>query len=146
MHTTCHSSSPYFFEWVLKWCLDVKYVRFKFQLNMCNYRDVILHKTMKFLCIKQEHSHMSFKNNVSFIWMFKILYTYKYRSHYKNTKFIQFFVRTYEKWFSHKICMNLWIMVSLWSQSLFGFTTPQILLILGVLFKRLHIVIKSGSV
>ncbi len=45
-------------------CLDVKYVRFRFYLNSCNYRDVILHKTMKCFCIKQEHSQISFKNNV----------------------------------------------------------------------------------
>jgi hypothetical protein len=55
-----------------------------------NYCDVILHKTMQFLCIKQKHSHISFKNNVSSIWMFKILYTYKYHSCYKSMNFIQF--------------------------------------------------------
>jgi len=60
------------------WCFNVKYVWFTFELNLCNYHDAILNIVMQFLCIKYEHSRMSFKNNVSFIWIFNILNTYKY--------------------------------------------------------------------
>jgi len=48
------------------WCFDVKYVRFTFKLNLCNYHDVILNKIMRFLCIKHEHSRMSFKTMFHF--------------------------------------------------------------------------------
>ncbi len=111
----------------------------------CNYRDVILHKTMQFLCIKQKHSHMSFKK-LSHLFECLRYFIHKNIIRIIKTWILTIFVRTYEKQFLHKICMNLWIKVSLWCQSLFEFNTFQILLILGVLFKRSHIIIKSGSV
>jgi hypothetical protein len=43
---------------------------------------------MWFLCIKHEYSCISFENNVSFVWIFKILNMYKYRLYYYNIKFI----------------------------------------------------------
>jgi hypothetical protein len=47
------------------WCEErMIYTLIKFG----NYHNVILDKTMWFLSIKHEHSCMSFKNNVSFIW------------------------------------------------------------------------------
>jgi hypothetical protein len=52
-----------------------------FLWNTCNNCDVISHKIMGILCVKHEHLHTSFKNNVSFIWLFKILDTYKYCSY-----------------------------------------------------------------
>jgi hypothetical protein len=52
---------------------------------------------MLFLCVKYEHSCMSFKNNVLSFLIFKILNMYKYHSYYYNTKFIRFFLWTYKK-------------------------------------------------
>jgi hypothetical protein len=79
----------------------------------CNYHDVILNKTMWFLCIKHEHSRMSFKNNVSFIWIFKILNTYKYHSYQQLHEIHTIFVQTYENHISHEIYTNLWSLVNL---------------------------------
>jgi hypothetical protein len=42
---------------------------------------LVLHKTIQFSCIKHEHSCMSFKKNVSSIWVFKILNMYTYCSY-----------------------------------------------------------------
>jgi hypothetical protein len=39
----------------------MKYIQFAFKLNLCNYCDIILNITMQILCIKHEHSRMSFK-------------------------------------------------------------------------------------
>jgi hypothetical protein len=64
------------------WCLDMKYILFTFEVKLCNYHDVILGFLMRFLCIKQEHSSMSFKNNISFVWLFKKPNTCKYHSHW----------------------------------------------------------------
>jgi hypothetical protein len=36
-------------------------------INSSNYCDIILNKIKRFLCIKHEHSCVSFKNNVSSI-------------------------------------------------------------------------------
>jgi hypothetical protein len=40
------------YEWCVffyLWCLEVKYVQFTFQINPCNYHNLILDKTMWFL-------------------------------------------------------------------------------------------------
>jgi hypothetical protein len=72
----CHKIYIYIFYvndfFFYLWCFDMKYVWFTFILNICNYCDVNLHKTMRFFCIK--HSHMSFKSCVSFVCIFKILF------------------------------------------------------------------------
>ncbi len=46
------------------WCFDMKYIWFTFLLNLCNYRDVILIKTMKFLCIKYEYFKYKICTNI----------------------------------------------------------------------------------
>jgi hypothetical protein len=63
---------------MMSWC---EVCIFIFKLNLCNYHDVILHIIMRFICNKHEHSCVSFKNNVSFVWIFKILNMYKYHSY-----------------------------------------------------------------
>jgi hypothetical protein len=45
---------------------------------------------MRDFCIKHEHSRMSFKNNVLYVWIFKILNVYKYYTYYDNMEFIWF--------------------------------------------------------
>jgi hypothetical protein len=63
---------------VMFWCeICMIYILTKLY-NNC---DVILHKTMHFLCIKHKHSYVSFKKQVSFFWIFKILNMYKYHSY-----------------------------------------------------------------
>jgi hypothetical protein len=72
------------------WCFDVKYVQFTFKLNPNNYCDIILNKIMQFFYIKHEHSCISFKNNISSIWIFKILNMYNIIHINHNTEFVQF--------------------------------------------------------
>jgi hypothetical protein len=65
------------FVFMMFWCeIHMIYILTKFmQLLWYN-----LNKIKRFLCIKYEHSCISLKNNASFIWIFKILNTYKYCS------------------------------------------------------------------
>jgi hypothetical protein len=75
---------------------------------MYNYHDVILDKTMQFLCIKHEHSRLSFK---------KLFHSFKYLQYwihtniihinhsveivrflYKHMKICTKFVQTYQTW------------------------------------------------
>jgi hypothetical protein len=80
---------------VMFWC-EVRIIYIL--INLCNYCDVILITIMRLLCIKYEHSLMSFKNNVLLVWILKILNTYKYHS--------------------SDFCMNLWKLdfcTNLWS-------------------------------
>jgi len=58
-------------------CFDVKYIWFTFKMNLYNYHDVILHKTMQFYCYKHPHSHKSFKKMTHLFEYLKYLNMYK---------------------------------------------------------------------
>jgi hypothetical protein len=66
----------------------------------CNYCNVVLHKTMGFLCCKHSHSHVSFKNNV---------HSFDY-----NIEYIQILFILTITWNSCNFFTNLWSVESLW--------------------------------
>ncbi len=97
------------------WC-DT-YIWFTFWLNLCNYHNLILHKTMWFLCIKHEHSCISLKKNVTYVWLFKILntqvsfiltITWNSCDFYMNLWKLNFTQNLYEPMKLGKFVMHLW--------------------------------------